>query len=216
MGKAMFSPDVVGTDEFIDLPEDAQLTYFRLGFEGTYGKIVGVRRIVRGYGTNADALRVLYESGYLFDYNGACWVRHFWENNTFKSPNNDHAKTMPEIKSGEIGFVGEPFKSAFICPSVDKPSISLSQGSTYTDSSTGTDSVAGEGSGSVALTATSADAGEGARGEGEDLHHCLCTRCGAKVPYVTENQRTMIHCPTCGTYEFSYESDSEGYSVWDE
>ena len=60
MGKAMFSPNVVCTDSFLDLPEEAQLLYYRLGFEGSYGKIVGIRRIARGFGASAEALGALY------------------------------------------------------------------------------------------------------------------------------------------------------------
>lgn len=209
MGKAMFSPDIVATDAFLDLPEGSQLLYFRLGFEGTYGKIQGVRRIARGYGCSLEALQTLYDAGYLFDYDGACWVRHFWVNNTFKSPNNDHAKTMPEIKSGEIGFVGEPFKSAFICPSVDKPSISLNQGSTGTDSLTGSDPVAGADPAPFAFAPSDppTDAGEGASGGGgefaeSDEHPCWCPRCqNTHATYWNEGKRVMIRCPDCGEFE---------------
>lgn len=179
MGKAMFSPDIVATDAFLDLPEDSQLLYFRLGFEGTYGKIQGVKRIARGYGSGAGALQALYGAGYLFDYEGACWVRHYWVNNSFKAPNNDHAKSMREIVSGEIGFAGEPFKSAFVCPEVDKPYSSLAQGSTGTVA--GTDSVAGADPDPDpdpdTFSGSQTGAGEGAHGEGEGSSP-LCPKCG--------------------------------------
>lgn len=178
MGKAMFSPDVVGTDAFLDLPDDSQLLYFRLGFEGTYGKIQGVRRIARGYGCGREALQSLYDAGYLFDYDGACWVRHFWVNNTFKRPNHNYAETMREIASGEIGFVGEPFKSAFACPEVDKPYLSLAQGST--DSLAGADALAGADPSPDPASSTSSgsspSSGEGAHGEGE-ASSPLCPKC---------------------------------------
>ena len=83
MGRAMFSSEVVGTDEFLEqLSDDAQLTYYRIASEGTYGKIIGIKRIVRSYGSSLSALDELYQNGYLFDYGGACWVRHFWVNNS--------------------------------------------------------------------------------------------------------------------------------------
>ena len=174
MGKAMFSPDVVGTDGFLDLPEESQLLYFRLGLEGAYGKIQGVKRIARGYRCGMEALQSLYDAGYLFDHGGACWIRHYWMNNTFKSPNHNYAMSMPEIVSGEIGFEGEPFKSAFTCPEVDKPSISLTQGSTGTV--TGTDSGPTSGQNSEAGEDSSPYAGGGARGEGEP-----CPKCGGPL-----------------------------------
>lgn len=196
MGKAMFSPDIVATDAFLDLPEDSQLLYFRLGFEGTYGKIQGVRRIARGYGSGAGALQALYDAGYLFDYDGACWVRHFWCNNTFKRPNHNYAETMREIVSGEIGFSGEPFKSAFVCPEVDKPYSSLAQGSTGTV--TGTDSVAGADTASVALSESETSAGEGAHGEGE-ASLLLCPKCGEPLKDFGDG---YLACESCrGIYQ---------------
>ncbi len=221
MGKCMFSPDVVGTDAFLDLPDDAQLLYYRLGSEGTYGKIQGVRRIARGYGSGAGALQALYDAGYLFDYDGACWARHFWVNNTFKRPNHNYAETMREIVSGEIGFEGESFKSAFVCPEVDKPYSSLNQGSTYTDSLTDSDPdpVAGTDPATGPHTPTDPpkDSGEGAHGEGEDLHPCWCPKCkNAHSVYWNVGTRVMVRCPDCGEFENKREVDSEGYSLWNE
>lgn len=200
MGKAMFSPDVVATDAFLDLPESSQLLYFRLGFEGTYGKIQGVRRIARGYGSGTGALQALYDADYLFDYDGACWVRHFWVNNTFKRPNHNYAETMREITSGEIGFEGEPFKSAFVCPEVDKPYSSLVQGSTGTGAGAfaGSGSVEDSASGSVALSESQTDAGEGAHGEGEDSSS-LCPKCGEPLRDFGDG---YLACDSCrGIYQ---------------
>ncbi|WP_147556714.1 zinc ribbon domain-containing protein [Paratractidigestivibacter faecalis] len=223
MGKAMFSSDVVGTDSFLDLPEEAQLLYHRLGFEGAYGKIVGIRRIARGFGASTDALDALYKSGYLFDYGDACWVRHYWVNNTFKKPNNNPAKNIPEIASGEIGFAGEEFRSAFVCPSVDKPSNGLTAayraayqaGYTVTGTVTGPASATGAETGSTteALadsisnsdTAASTGTGEEARGEGDGSHPCCCQKCGSqKATYREEGGKIFIRCPDCGESEFSY------------
>lgn len=187
MGRAMFSPDIVATDAFLDLPEDSQLLYFRFGFEGCYGKIQGVRRIARGYGCSADALQSLYDAGYLFDYDGACWVRHYWVNNTFKRPNHNYAETMREIVSGEIGFEGEPFKSAFVCPEVDKPYSSLAQGSTGTVA--GTDSVTG----ADAFSGSDTDSGGGARGEGEDSLP-PCPKCGEPLRDIGDG---YLACDSC-------------------
>ena len=200
MGKAMFSPDIVATDAFLDLPEDSQLLYFRLGFEGTYGKIQGVRRIARGYGSGTSALQSLYDAGYLFDYGGACWVRHFWVNNPFKKPNHNYAETMPERVAGEIRFEKEPFKTAFVCPEVDKPYPSLEQGST--DSLTGADPVAGADPASLpdpdSLPAPSAAAGEGARGEGEGSS-LLCPKCGEPLRDFGDG---YLACDSCrGIYQ---------------
>lgn len=200
MGKAMFSPDVVGTDAFLDLPDAAQLLYFRLGFEGTYGKIVGVKRIARGYGSGTSALQSLYDAGYLFDHDGACWVRDYWSNNSFKRPNHNYAETMPEIVSGEIGFAGEPFKSAFLCPDADKPSISLTQGSTGTGtvSDAGAYPDADASSGPDTFSLSQEDAGEGARGEGEGFTP-VCPKCGNPLRpmdssyYVCDSCRSPIH-----------------------
>ena len=213
MGKAMFSPDVAYTDSFLDLPEEAQLLYFRLGFEGSYGKIVGIRRIARGFGATAEALDTLYESGYLFDYGDACWVRHYWINNTFKKPNNNPAKDIPEIASGEIGFEGEPFKSAFMYPNSGKPSISLTEGypagytvtGAVTDPAAVTDSATGALPDSDSNSDTSKGAGKEACGEGDGLHPCRCAKCGnPKATYREEGGKTVIHCPNCGESEFSY------------
>ena len=189
MGRAMFSPDVVGTDWFLDLPEDSQLLYFRLGFEGVYGKIQGVRRIARGYGCGMETLRALYDAGYLFDYDGACWVRHFWCNNTFKRPNHNYAETMREIVSGEIRFEGEPFKSPFTLKASNKPYSSLGQGST--DSVTGTDSVAGADTGSGADPRPVTDSREGTHGNEKNPS---CPKCGEPLRRVDEKS---FGCDKC-------------------
>ena len=191
MGRSMFSQDITGTDAFLDLPEGSQLLYYRLGYEGSYGRINGIRRIARGYGCTPEDLQALYDAGYLFDHGDECWVRHYWVNNSFKSPNNKHAKDMPEIVSGEIGFEGEEFKSAFVLH--DKPSISLDEGSTYSYSDSYSDSptYSYSDSPSDSYSDSPSDSLTGS---------CICPRCNGKARYRETGGEVVIICPSCGDF----------------
>lgn len=197
MGRCMFSPDVIGTDAFLyDLPDEAQLLYYRLGCEGTYGKIVGIRRIVRGYGSSTEALEALYEHGYLFDYGGACWVRHYWVNNVFKHPNHDYAQTMQEIESGVIGFEGDRFKSAFVLMEDPKPYESLNEGSTVSDSGSLSDPEPSARPDAF----TENISGGGACGEGGRKPPDMkpCPQCRQPVLCGDTPEGVLFDCPSCG------------------
>jgi hypothetical protein len=93
----MFSIEVVGTDNFADLPVSARLLYYELGMRADDdGFVASPRMIMRCCGCTGDDLSALLESGYLLRVGEALVIRHWNMNNK-----------IPKSKKSDTAFVDE-------------------------------------------------------------------------------------------------------------
>ena len=81
--RRMFSPEIVATDAFIEMPATAQLLYFHLGMRADDDGFVNPNITMRMVGANADDLKVLIGKHFLLSFiNGVVVVKH-WRMNNF-------------------------------------------------------------------------------------------------------------------------------------
>lgn len=100
----MFSPEIVGSDAFIEMPLSAQLLYFHLGMRADDDGFVNPNITMRMIGANADDLRILLVKRFLLQFeNGVVVVKHWRVNNfirkdRYKATTYIEQKTMLRVK----------------------------------------------------------------------------------------------------------------------
>lgn len=80
--RRMFSPDIVGSDAFLDMPVSSQALYFHLGMYADDDGFVNPRRIMRMVGVGEDDLKVLIAKRFVLLFeNGVIVIKHWKINN---------------------------------------------------------------------------------------------------------------------------------------
>lgn len=78
----MFSPAVVATDAFLEMPMSTQALYFHLGMHADDDGFVGPKKIMRMVGASDDELKLLLAKGYVIPFeSGVIVIRHWKVNN---------------------------------------------------------------------------------------------------------------------------------------
>lgn len=79
----MFSPDIVNSDAFIEMPPSTQALYFQLGMRADDDGFVSPNMVMRMMGSTEDELRVLIAKRFVLKFdNGVIVVKH-WRINNF-------------------------------------------------------------------------------------------------------------------------------------
>ena len=76
--RRMFSPDIVDSDAFLDMPTSSQLLYFHLGMRADDDGFVNPNKIMRMVGANSDDLKVLLTKRFLLLFEGGVVVIKHW------------------------------------------------------------------------------------------------------------------------------------------
>lgn len=74
----MFSPDIVDSDAFLDMPTSSQLLYFHLGMRADDDGFVNPKKIMRMVGANGDDLKVLLTKRFLLPFESGVVVIKHW------------------------------------------------------------------------------------------------------------------------------------------
>ena len=78
----MFSPAIVDSDAFLDMPVSSQALYFHLGMHADDDGFVNPKRIMRGIGVSEDDLKVLVAKRFVLPFeNGVVVIKHWRINN---------------------------------------------------------------------------------------------------------------------------------------
>lgn len=81
--KRMFSPDIVGSDAFIEMAPSTQALYFHLGMRADDDGFVNPKIIMRMIGSQEDELKVLIAKKFVLPFdNGVLVIKH-WRINNF-------------------------------------------------------------------------------------------------------------------------------------
>jgi hypothetical protein len=114
MARRMFSPTVVSTDAFLDLPISTQALYFHLGMQADDDGFVGPKKVMRMIGAGQDELMLLIGKKYLIPFEtGVVVVRHWKVNNLIRkdwyrpSTFTDEKKLIRFDESGTYRLVNE-------------------------------------------------------------------------------------------------------------
>lgn len=82
MARRMFSPAIVGSDAFLDMPVSSQVLYFHLGMYADDDGFVNPKRIMRMVGVGEDDLRVLIGKRFVLNFeSGVVVIKHWKINN---------------------------------------------------------------------------------------------------------------------------------------
>ncbi len=78
----MFSPDIVESDAFLDMPSSSQALYFHLGMNADDDGFVNPKRVMRMVGVSDDDLKVLIGKRFVLIFeNGVIVIKHWKINN---------------------------------------------------------------------------------------------------------------------------------------
>lgn len=86
MARRMFSPQIVDSDAFLDMPTSAQSLYFHLGMRADDDGFVGnPRKILRAIGGTEDDLKILFAKRFLLTFeSGVIVIKHWRINNLIR------------------------------------------------------------------------------------------------------------------------------------
>ncbi len=83
--RRMFSPDIVGSDAFLDMPTSSQCLYFHLGMYADDDGFVNPKRIMRMAGVSDDDLKILITKRFVLPFeNGVVVIKHWRINNLIR------------------------------------------------------------------------------------------------------------------------------------
>lgn len=114
MARRMFSPTVVSTDLFLEMPISTQALYFHLGMGADDDGFVGPKRIMRMIGASEDDLKILTVKKFVIPFeSGVIVIRHWKVNNLVRkdwyrpSTHTDEKKALRFNESGTYILVNE-------------------------------------------------------------------------------------------------------------
>lgn len=81
--RRMFSVDVVGQDNFLDMPTDSRELYFQLGMYADDEGFVSPRKVMRLLGASEDTLKVLMGKGFVIPFESGVIVIKDWKQNNY-------------------------------------------------------------------------------------------------------------------------------------
>lgn len=103
--RRMFSPDIVGSDAFLDMPTSSQALYFHLGMYADDDGFVNPKRIMRMVGVQDDDLKVLISKRFVLPFeNGVVVIKHWKINNLVRK---DWYKETPYIEQKKTLYLKE-------------------------------------------------------------------------------------------------------------
>jgi len=78
----MFSPMIVGSDAFLDMPTSSRELYFQLGMYADDDGFVNPKRVIRMVGASDDDLKILSAKRFVIQFeNGVLVIKHWRMNN---------------------------------------------------------------------------------------------------------------------------------------
>ena len=81
--RRMFSVDVVGQDNFLDMPTDSRELYFQLGMYADDEGFVSPRKVMRLLGASDDTIKVLIGKGFVIPFESGVIVIKDWKQNNY-------------------------------------------------------------------------------------------------------------------------------------
>ena len=99
--RRLFSPDIVESDAFLDMPVTSQALYFHLGMHADDDGFVGSpRRILRSTGCNEDDLKILAGKRFLLTFPaGIVVIKHWRINNWIRPDRYKETRYLDEKKT---------------------------------------------------------------------------------------------------------------------
>lgn len=101
--RRMFSPQIVGSDAFLDMPISTQALYFHLGMYADDDGFINPKKIMRMVGTSDDDLKMLMAKRFVLPFeSGVVVIKHWLINNLVQADRYHKTVYQDEFKSLEI------------------------------------------------------------------------------------------------------------------
>jgi len=102
--KRMFSKEVIGSDDFLDLPVSSRELYFQLGMYADDDGFVSPKKVIRMVGATTDDLKVLISKGFTIPFeSGVIVITHWKENNYIQS--DRYHETIYQDEFNKLGWI---------------------------------------------------------------------------------------------------------------
>ncbi len=103
MVRRMFSPKIVSSDAFLDMPISTQALYFHLGMEADDDGFVNPKRIMRVVGASDDDLKVLLGKRFVLVFdNGVIVIKHWLIHNQIRKDRYNETQYLEEKQQLKI------------------------------------------------------------------------------------------------------------------
>lgn len=84
--RRMFSPQIVGSDAFLDMPISTQALYFHLGMYADDDGFINPKKIMRMAGASEDDIKILIAKRFVLPFeNGVVVIKHWLINNLIQA-----------------------------------------------------------------------------------------------------------------------------------
>lgn len=112
----MFSPDIVDSDAFLDMPVSSQLLYFHLAMRADDDGFISPKKVMRMIGVADDDLKILLAKRFLLAFeNGVVVIKHWLIHNLIRqdryTPTN-YTEEKKQLKIKENGAYTETVNEA--------------------------------------------------------------------------------------------------------
>lgn len=99
----MFSPDIVNSDAFLEMPPSTQALYFQLGMKADDDGFVNPKMVMRMMGSTEDELKVLKGKNFVIPFdNGVVVIKHWRINNFIRK---DRYRETTYVEQRKLLFV---------------------------------------------------------------------------------------------------------------
>lgn len=96
--RRMFSIDVVGQDNFLDMPTDSRELYFQLGMYADDEGFVSPKKVMRVVGASEDSIKLLVAKKFVYPFKSGVIIITHWGQNNYIQNDRFAATTFKEEK----------------------------------------------------------------------------------------------------------------------
>ncbi len=105
MARRMFSPQIVGSDAFLEMPTSSRELYFQFGMYADDDGFVSPRKIMRMVGAQDDDLKMLIAKHFVLPFeNGVIVIKHWRMNNLVRK---DWYRPTQYLEQKKLLFIKE-------------------------------------------------------------------------------------------------------------
>jgi hypothetical protein len=98
--RRLFSPDIVKSDAFLDMPISTQALYFHLGMDADDDGFVNPKKVMRMIGTSDDDLKVLITKRFVLPFeSGVVVIKHWLIHNSIRKDRYNETRYTEEKKT---------------------------------------------------------------------------------------------------------------------
>ena len=104
--RRMFAKSVIDSDEFLDMPQEAQLLYFHLSMRADDDGFITPKKVMRLIGARDDSLKILIAKSFIVPFSsGVIVIKHWAINNLIRK--DRYVPTIYQEEKKELETISE-------------------------------------------------------------------------------------------------------------